>query len=185
MSTLPRRFHLQRDHDVTGASRTGIVAHGVMWPDGTASVRWCADEDTSIAFWDKGVASAERKHEHGGHTRIIWDDEPAPDPVLPPGGYRLNGPGLWARLDAQRRRRGMSWRAVTRETGRTTNAIFTRLQRGSITITADALLSFLAWLGDDIDPGLITPRGRDEALATDPAADHTTGSPRTPKELAP
>lgn len=72
---LPRRFYLQRDVDITGASGTGIVAHGVMWPDGTASVRW-ATERTSIVFWDRGMADAEAVHEHGGATRIVWVDPP-------------------------------------------------------------------------------------------------------------
>lgn len=70
---LPRRFHLQRTIDVTGASGTGRVADGVLWPDGTASVRW-AGERASIVFWDGGVADAEAVHGHGGATAIVWDD---------------------------------------------------------------------------------------------------------------
>jgi hypothetical protein len=38
--TQPRRFHLQRTVDITGASGTGRVADGVLWPDGTLSIRW-------------------------------------------------------------------------------------------------------------------------------------------------
>jgi hypothetical protein len=72
----PRRFHLQRNVDVTGASGTGRVADGVLWPDGTASIRW-RGERASIVFWDNGMADAEAVHGHGGHTRIVWDD-PAP-----------------------------------------------------------------------------------------------------------
>lgn len=77
---LPHRFHLQRDTDVTGVSGTGIVALGVLWPDGTASVRWTG-ERPSIVFWDGGMADAEHVHGHGGATRIVWDDPQTPDPL--------------------------------------------------------------------------------------------------------
>ncbi len=76
--TEPRRFHLQRTTDVTGVSGTGRVADGILWPDGTASVRWTGQRP-SIVFWDGGIADAEHVHGHGGHTAIVWDDpEPAP-----------------------------------------------------------------------------------------------------------
>ncbi|MFF2852676.1 hypothetical protein ACFVT5_41245 [Streptomyces sp. NPDC058001] len=75
--TQPRRFHLQRDHDVTGVSGTGRVADGICWSDGTVSVRWLGDRPSTV-FWDH-LADAEHVHGHGGHTRIVWDDpEPAP-----------------------------------------------------------------------------------------------------------
>jgi len=34
-----RRFYLDRRTDVSGVSGTGIVAHGVVWPDGTVTIR--------------------------------------------------------------------------------------------------------------------------------------------------
>ncbi|HEX5566725.1 MAG TPA: hypothetical protein VFY14_07335 [Streptomyces sp.] len=72
----PRRFHLQRDHDVTGASGTGHVADGVLWPDGTVSIRWRGDRPSTV-YWDD-LAHAEHVHGHDGLTRIVWYD-PAPD----------------------------------------------------------------------------------------------------------
>jgi hypothetical protein len=75
MTTLPRRFHLHRHHDISGVSGTGTVAVGVQWPDGTASVRWLGPRP-SIVFWDS-MADAEAVHGHGGATEIVWDDEPA------------------------------------------------------------------------------------------------------------
>ncbi|MFE3461353.1 hypothetical protein ACFXKD_27730 [Nocardiopsis aegyptia] len=75
--TQPRRFTLVRDVDVTGVSGTGTVADGVMWPDGTASVRWRGDHP-SIVFWDRGWESVQHVHGHGGHTRVVWTD---PDPA--------------------------------------------------------------------------------------------------------
>ncbi|MFD9569955.1 hypothetical protein ACFWBI_08935 [Streptomyces sp. NPDC059982] len=70
-----RRFHLLRHHDVTGVSGEGIVADGILWPDGTASVRW-RGEHPSVVFWDQGQLSVDHVHGHGGHTEIVWDDEP-------------------------------------------------------------------------------------------------------------
>ena len=40
----PRRFILYRRHDATGVSGTGIVATGVVWPDGHAALRWKAND---------------------------------------------------------------------------------------------------------------------------------------------
>lgn len=74
MSTETRRFTLHRDVDVTGVSGTGTVADGVMWPDGTASVRWRGDHP-SIVFWDRGWESVQHIHGHGGHTRVVWDQD--------------------------------------------------------------------------------------------------------------
>ena len=77
MTDQPRRFHLQRTTDVTGVSGTGRVANGVLWPDGTASVRWVGERPSTVT-WDR-LADAEHVHGHGGHTVIVWDDpEPAP-----------------------------------------------------------------------------------------------------------
>ena len=71
--TIARPFWLQRARDVTGASGTGIVAHGVLWPDGTASVRWTGERRSTV-FWDS-MDDAEAVHGHGGHTRIVFADE--------------------------------------------------------------------------------------------------------------
>lgn len=52
MSTSrPRLFTLQRDTDVTGVSGTGTVVYGVVWPDGTVSVRWRGPRPSTV-FWD-------------------------------------------------------------------------------------------------------------------------------------
>ncbi len=70
--TNPRRFYLQRNVDVTGASGTGRVADGVLWPDGTASVRWRGERPSSV-HWDR-MEDAEAVHGHGGATTIQWLD---------------------------------------------------------------------------------------------------------------
>jgi hypothetical protein len=69
----PRTFALVRDHDVTGVSGTGSVADGVQWPDGTVSVRWVGPHPSTV-FWNS-LDDALAVHGHGGHTRIVWDDE--------------------------------------------------------------------------------------------------------------
>jgi hypothetical protein len=81
----PRRFVLRRTVDVSGVSGIGDVADtrdvdGVLWPDGTAAVRW-RGEHPSTVVWDRGRASVELIHGHGGATQIVWlDDEPADVP---------------------------------------------------------------------------------------------------------
>jgi hypothetical protein len=71
-SDQPRLFHLQRDHDVSGVSGTGRVANGVLWPDGTVSLRWIGERPSTV-HWDR-LEDAE----HGGATRIVWADEQPP-----------------------------------------------------------------------------------------------------------
>lgn len=67
-----RRFQLVRAVDVTGVSGTGIVADGVLWPDGTVSVRW-RGERPSVVFWER-LDDAEAVHGHGGATCVEWLD---------------------------------------------------------------------------------------------------------------
>ncbi|CAM5680991.1 MULTISPECIES: hypothetical protein [Streptomyces] len=69
---LPRLFTLQRERDVTGISGTGTIADGVVWPDGSVSVRWRGDRPSTV-FWGS-LDDAEAVHGHGGATRIVWDD---------------------------------------------------------------------------------------------------------------
>jgi hypothetical protein len=78
----PRRFILRRTVDVSGVSGTGDVADGVLWPDGTASVRW-RGEHPSVVFWDRGRLSVEHIHGHQGATEIVWLDGPgAPEQAV-------------------------------------------------------------------------------------------------------
>ncbi len=68
-----RTFELHRHQDVTGISGTGHVADGILWPDGTASVRW-RGERPSVVFWDGGLASVVAIHGHGSATEIRWTE---------------------------------------------------------------------------------------------------------------
>lgn len=67
-----RRFHLLRHQDISGVSGTGIVADGIVWPDGTASLRWRGDRPSTV-HWDR-IADAKAVHGHGGATEIVLDD---------------------------------------------------------------------------------------------------------------
>lgn len=80
--------------------------------------------------------------------------------------HRVNGPALWRLLDAQRRARGLSWRAVAREAGTSTGSLFTRLQRDNVSLHGDALVSLLVWLRLDTDlQGIIQRTGATPAPA--------------------
>lgn len=68
------RFHLWRHTDVTGSSGRGLVAWGIVWPDGTAAVRWKGDFPTTVVHHDRGMASVRALHGHGGLTSIVMVD---------------------------------------------------------------------------------------------------------------
>ncbi|MEU7154105.1 hypothetical protein AB0B15_39750 [Streptomyces sp. NPDC045456] len=72
-----RLFTLERDRDLSGISGTGTVADGVVWPDGTVSIRWRGDRPSTVAW--NSLADAEYVHGHGGATRFVWDDRTEED----------------------------------------------------------------------------------------------------------
>src|SRR5262249_29579796 len=45
---VPKIFRLNRMTDTSGISGTGIVAYGVLWPDGTAVLRWTGDMPSTV-----------------------------------------------------------------------------------------------------------------------------------------
>lgn len=69
----PRRFILNRHQDVSGVSGVGPVAEGVIWTDGTATVRWFGEYGTTV-FHDKGLESILRIHGHDGKTSVDFLD---------------------------------------------------------------------------------------------------------------
>lgn len=78
-----RRFVLDRVIDVTGVSGVGLIAEGMEWSDGTASVRWTG-EHNSITYWPGGVQVLEAVHGHGGATKVIYlDPAHGPRPCPP------------------------------------------------------------------------------------------------------
>jgi hypothetical protein len=69
-----RRFQLVRDVDVTGVSGTGVVAEGVEFSSGVVALTWLSAWPTSVVFHDRGMASVEAVHGHGGATRVEFLD---------------------------------------------------------------------------------------------------------------
>jgi hypothetical protein len=69
----PRRYVLRREVDQSGISGTGDVADGIVWPDGTTTLRW-RGQYASVAHW-ANLAHVEAIHGHGGLTRIVWVDQ--------------------------------------------------------------------------------------------------------------
>ena len=72
MTGLPRLFQLHRHRDVTGVSGTGVVADGVVWPDGTVAVRWRGERPSTVVW--ESLEDAMSRHGHDGNTIIHWLD---------------------------------------------------------------------------------------------------------------
>lgn len=71
---LPRRFLLRRIEDETGVSGTGHIADGVVFPDGTAVLRWRTGTASTAVY--ASTADVETIHGHGGKTRLVFVDLP-------------------------------------------------------------------------------------------------------------
>lgn len=67
-----QRFCLVRDVDVTGVTGIGVVADGVVWPNGKVTVCWRGPH-SSIVDWDS-LDDAEAVHGHDGSTHVAWFD---------------------------------------------------------------------------------------------------------------
>ncbi|WP_143662383.1 hypothetical protein [Streptomyces sp. Amel2xC10] len=74
--TFGKPFVLRRDRDLSGVSGTGIVADGVLFPDGQAAIHWRGKWALTTPHPD-GIASIIDIHDHGGRgdLHIIWADE--------------------------------------------------------------------------------------------------------------
>jgi len=67
-----RRFQLHREVDETGISGTGIIAEGVEFTDGTASLRWLSEFKSTAVY--ASMTDLEAIHGHQGQTKIVWLD---------------------------------------------------------------------------------------------------------------
>jgi hypothetical protein len=64
-----RLFQLHHDTDLTGFSGTGVVADGVVWPDGTVSMRWRGPIRTTVEA--ACLDDIRIVHGHDGATRVV------------------------------------------------------------------------------------------------------------------
>jgi hypothetical protein len=77
---LTARFYLRRLKDESGVSGTGIVAVGVIFPNGRCVLSWLT-EHTSTAVYDD-IHQLTKIHGHDGKTLVVpfsrdideWDD---------------------------------------------------------------------------------------------------------------
>lgn len=83
----PRLFRLQRDVDSTGVSGPGHVADGVVWADGTVTLRWFGAHASTVCW--AGIGDAVAVHGHDGATRFVYDDLGVP---------QSDYPSVWAEL---------------------------------------------------------------------------------------
>ncbi len=72
MVSSDRAFAFHRNGDVSGASGTGPVAHGIRHADGSATVWWMGKWPTETKH--RSMESVIGIHGHGGRTEIRWWD---------------------------------------------------------------------------------------------------------------
>lgn len=68
-----KRFLLNRDHDVSGVSGTGIVAEGILFSDGSCVIHWLGEFPTTTPH--PNLKSVIGVHGHNGNTQIVWIDK--------------------------------------------------------------------------------------------------------------
>ncbi|MEV5449992.1 hypothetical protein [Streptomyces sp. NPDC052535] len=71
-----RPFVLRRDRDISDVSGTGIIADGVLFPDGHAAIHWRGRWPLTTPHPD-GMDSIIAIHDHGGRgdLHVVWPDQ--------------------------------------------------------------------------------------------------------------
>jgi hypothetical protein len=77
MSLKIKTFHLMRHTDHSGLSGIGIVAVGVVWPNGKAHMQWTSFRASFEIH--ENVENLMEIHGHNGSTELIWGDPPCDD----------------------------------------------------------------------------------------------------------
>jgi phage-related protein (TIGR01555 family) len=75
-SKMPRMFELVRNVDETGISGTGVVALGMVFPDGAVSMRWQTKHRSNTQF--ESLDELLEIHGHEGKTVVRFVDETSP-----------------------------------------------------------------------------------------------------------
>lgn len=68
-----KKFVLNRKEDESGTSGTGIVAVGVMFPNGLCVLHWTTVVSSLGVY--HSIADLEKIHGHGGKTEVRWIEE--------------------------------------------------------------------------------------------------------------
>ncbi len=71
-------FVLVRDTDISGVSGVGVVANGILWPDGQAAIHWTGSTWPTTTPHPGGMESVIAVHGHGGATRVVWKEIEVP-----------------------------------------------------------------------------------------------------------
>ena len=77
MSLKIKTFYLKRHEDPSGVSGTGIIAVGVVYPNGQAHMQWVSYR-TSFEMHDS-INNLIEIHGHEGSTELIYGDPPSAD----------------------------------------------------------------------------------------------------------
>jgi hypothetical protein len=67
-----KRFHFERNMDVSGVSGCGVVATGVLFDDGQIALHWESDHPSINIY--RSIDDLLFIHGHEGATKIVWDD---------------------------------------------------------------------------------------------------------------
>lgn len=68
-----RRFNLVRNKDISGVSGVGVVAWGILFPDGRVSIRWNSVRSSTNSY--ESLEDLVYIHGHEGATVVEWLDE--------------------------------------------------------------------------------------------------------------
>jgi hypothetical protein len=68
---------MMRHSDVSGLSGVGIVAVGVVWPDGTVSIKWTSIRSSREDHLN--MESLVEVHGHAGNTEFLFGNPPCDD----------------------------------------------------------------------------------------------------------
>jgi hypothetical protein len=100
--TFGRPFLLQRDRDISDVSGTGIIADGILFPDGHAAIHWRGTWPLTTPHPD-GLESILAIHDHGGQgdLHVLWADTQGD---APENGNEQAAPVDWKAV-VQRRER--------------------------------------------------------------------------------
>jgi hypothetical protein len=89
---MSRRFYLVRCNDLSGVSGCGVVAEGIEWSDGSATMHWLGEHAShdsqanslnSKSEMVSGIDVMRLRHEHSGNGFIVYADQiPLKDTLL-------------------------------------------------------------------------------------------------------